>query len=406
MLRIKNVVMLDLTQLTEETAKTIEMIDNCVTAFFSSETVKLMPLIPFKNLVKSVVLDKDARLMSINGICNIHASDLSASKQYLNINGKLIIDRDVTPNQLASTLVGGHVNGIVLSSAAQSEALKGIGLNVNGRMEVYPDGAILHTQGLKIDEAFTASAEPGSIHYALGDIDARDADLKALGEKHIELYGKRLLIYEDAFGDACAVYKTESGDIIRIPRGMRYVKDDITLDYATLRRLGKRIFLAGDCFIADDLTEDMVAAHLEKLVIKGRLVLSESIMDSILNVADDFTDLITYTGRLIKNEGAMTLSKQSFEGFTEPVTLWSEGMMTISKDVPCELFCEKVSGLYIFGQLSVPKALHAAALMRAKRVEGNLSAKGSEEDSDQAENEDLQMGNVKVIGNAVEFKLI
>lgn len=403
MLRIKNVVMLDLTELTEETAAQIERIDNCVIVMLSEESARFLNRLAFENVVQSVVVAKGAKLVTVNGESIISPADHPMQKQYLMVNGRLVIQSGVTPDQLRQTLAGGIVNGTLVCTRSQAEVIREIGVNVNGSLEAYPNNAILHDGDLKVDALFGQMAANNSLHYAIGEIIAFEADLRALADKGVTLMGRRMLVYTDALTDARRVFKGDADRLIAIERGMRYVKDELTLDYAALRRLGKNIFVKGDVFISDDLKAEQLHGYLERLVVKGMLVCREPVLDDVLAVTQDFGDLTVYEGRLIRNEGAMELSAASLEGFDEPVSIWSEGSLAFDADVTSELFLEKILGLYIFGAASVPEHLHGRALSRVKRLDGELTP---EKEKEQAQAEEVLPPDVKVMGNAVELKLV
>jgi|GEM_PF-3606468 len=398
MLRIKNVVRLDLTELTEETAKTIERIDNCVTALFSEKTAPLLAKLPIGSMVKSVVIPEGGGVTSVNGVHTIGKADADGEKRFLLINGKLIIRSDVTAEQLSKTICGAEINGTVLCSYSQEQALGALGMHVNGKIQSYPDGAVVHEKDMVIDEAFIKSAEEGSIHYVSGDIIAFDADFAAIKAKNITLLGKSMVVYADKAAQAQALF---GGNIIVIEHGCKYVKGDITLDYAALKRFGKHIAVAGNVFISDDLDAKRLNDNLEKLFVYGELICREEILDDVLEKAEEFKDLTVYQGRLIKNEGNLTLSKASLEGLNESVSIWSEGNLEIAGDVDSGLFAKKILGLYISGNVEVPAALHGRALALAKKMDGQIECLEEEKN-----NGEETPDGITVIDNAVNLKLV
>ncbi len=398
MLRIKNVVQLDLTELTQETAKTIEQIENCVVALFSKKTAPLLTVLPFKNLVEGVILPTDCEVTNVNGTCSIGKEETFQGKRYYIVNGELVIQGDVTGEQLLNTIVGGIVNGQVLCSISQEQVLGSLGVRVNGNIASYPDGAMLYENDLTIDQGFITAAKDNSTHYTMGKILAMGADLNALKAKNITLLGHEMVVYKE---DVLLAKELFSGKIVAIEKDCRLVMGEVKLNYAALRRYGKRIAVLGDVFISDDLDAMRLNEYLEKLSVHGDLILNEAILDDVLEKADEFHDLVVYEGRLLSNTGSLSLSKASLEGLNQPVSIWAVGNLEFKQDVTPQLFKEKVLGLYVFGNATVPEAIHGLALSLVKQLHGQLEPSNGEEGG-----EDAVPEGVNVIGNAVELKLV
>ena len=128
-----------------------------------------------------------------NGSETVSASDVSEGKTYLMVNGVLTIEPDVTPEMILSRYSGMMINGIANCSRSVNDALSAIGATVNGRINAYPDGAILRlNQNVVLDDDFVEGNEPGL--YAVNKLIALDADAveKALA-KGIGIFTKSVV---------------------------------------------------------------------------------------------------------------------------------------------------------------------------------------------------------------------
>ncbi len=401
--RIKNVMILDLTELTPETADTIIKIDTCMVALFSEKSAQLMGRLSFGNLMTSAVVPEGVKAQVSNGKLHLTAGNIQAgAPRYLVCNGYIIIDPDVAPDALSTLYAGGVINGKVVCTRPQADALQRVGFTVNGSWRVYPDGARLVEGSLTVDAAFAAQAEEGALYYATGRVIALHDGLAALAAKGIRLMGSTLITREGMRAAAQAVWAGEAGAMRFVPDDLTYIAGDTTIDRIALRRHGSKLYIDGDCAFAEGLTAEQLQAGLERMQVSGNLVVPEALLDDVLSVCDSFDDVYDYPGRLLRVSGKMTLSAATLEGLPAPVTLFVEGMGELTPDVTPELVREKLLAVYVFGELHVPETVHGLMLSLARRVEGEIrpveeDAKSTEEKPD---------GDVRITGNAMELKLV
>ena len=71
--------------------------------------------------------------------------------------------------------------------------------------------------------------------------------------------------------------------------------------------------------------------------------------------------------------GQARISKEMLEGLEHKLMLCVAGQLSIDADISPELFAEKVEGLYIVGQASVPEHLHGVFMNKAKGITGQVA---------------------------------
>ncbi len=404
-LRIENVMMLDLTELTTETADTIDSIQNCMIALFSPASAPLQSRLPFGNLMKSAVVPAGAHLHSVNGSDRITAAPAGQEPKptFFQINGKLTVEPDVTVEQLQGTVLGGIVNGVLICSTRQAEVFRAVGVSINGRMVAYPDGVRLHDGTLSIDANFLALAQDGETYMATGDVRALEDGLAALIERNIRLMGSSLLVRAQDLPLARQLWKDDAARIRCVPEGYTYAEGGLKLDRFSLRRYGPAIYVDGDCSVSEELTAEQLTAGLTKLAVRGRLTAPERLEDALFDLCETYGSLLFYPGKLMENTGSMELSSGTLEGLTEPVTLYNAGFLQIKPDVTPELLRAKVQAIHCYGEIQVPNALHGVVLSLAKEMNGHISILGAEEEQGAPQPLDP---DIRVIGNTMEYKLI
>lgn len=402
-LRIKNAMFLDLTELTEETANNIEAIDHCMMALFSQESSALQSKIAFDNLMMSAVVPAGVRPRIVNGSERIGWAEAETSAPvYYVINGKLTIDAEVSPAQLRRMLAGGILNGKVLCTNGQAEVLRAAGFSVNGKVVSYPDDAELHVGDLTIDEGFASCAVPGKRYFVTGKVSALTQGMDVLAQKGVRIQGASLIVREHNVQAAQAVWCGSVSAVRPIPEGLAYVEKSLMLDRVALRRYGKALYVDGNCFVAESLTAQQLQNGLTKLMVAGCVVTPEGLLDPLLDVCGDYADLVAYDGRLLVNKEVLEISAATLEGFDHPVSLWHEGVLTIDADVSVAMLREKIEGIYLFGEVCVPKALHGTVLSLAKRMEGHITVAGRE----RAQQPEEAQADVRIIENVMEMKLV
>jgi len=406
-LRIRNVMKLDLTDLTPETADTIESVQNCMVALFSERTAALQARIPFGNLMRSVVVLDGVRIHTVNGKDTIRPLiDIKDAKEqppafYL-INGRLTIEPGVSPEQLRRTVAGGLVNGNLLCTDSQANLLGSIGLVVNGKINAYPDGVILREGDLTIDEGFASTAADNQTYMATGTINGLDADLDGLADRGIQFEGAGLVVWEDRLPAARRVWSGDISAIRCVPEGFAYVAGDLLLDRFALRQHGPLMYVDGDCVLFDDLSTEQLTDRLSRLIVHKKLIAPERLIDPVLDACSEYGSLLVYPGRLLRNQDTMEISAATLEGFNDPVSLYNEGYLTFEADISPELLRDKILAIYCHGAMEVPKQLHGIALGLIKEINGHLSVKDEEKPSD---NKDIDP-NIRVIENAMELRLV
>ena len=293
-----------------------------------------------------------------NGSETVSASDVSEGKTYLMVNGVLTIEPDVTPEMILSRYSGMMINGMANCSRSVNDALSAIGATVNGRINVYPDGAILRlNQNVVLDDDFVEGNEPGL--YAVNKLIALDADAveKALA-KGIGIFTKSVVCAYEARVHVAKLLKECSPRITEIPEGFEYADSVRKIDRLRARRLRGRVFTQNDVELEFNVTADDLK-RLEALHTTGRLTMSEKQFDELADIDFDCDALTLRDPGDISVDGDYALNAAALESLEGKRRLCVAGDLSLDGDVSAQMLRDKFTSLEVGGDVIAKRDLWA-----------------------------------------------
>ena len=293
-----------------------------------------------------------------NGSETVSASDVSEGKTYLMVNGVLTIEPDVTPEMILSRYSGMMINGMANCSRSVNDALSAIGATVNGRINVYPDGAILRlNQNVVLDDDFVEGNEPGL--YAVNKLIALDADAveKALA-KGIGIFTKSVVCAYEARVHVAKLLKECSPRITEIPEGFEYADSVRKIDRLRARRLRGRVFTQNDVELEFNVTADDLK-RLEALHTTGRLTMSEKQFDELADIDFDCDALTLLDPGDISVDGDYALNAAALESLEGKRRLCVAGDLSLDGDVSAQMLRDKFTSLEVGGDVIAKRDLWA-----------------------------------------------
>ena len=188
---------------------------------------------------------QDIPVKTVNGKGEI-GPDEDGTGAVLMVNGKLTVlngSRDA---------VGSYYLIVVNGKALMPESCRGLPqMQVNGKTEYYPDGAVILKVGTQIDGLFVARAA-NPLYYCPGSLYFLDTAVGAekLKEKGIAFAARRIVIAQGLVDGLVPAFD-ERAEIVRVPDGARLIDGDVDLKRKTIDKYGAKLCVTGDVSIRD-----------------------------------------------------------------------------------------------------------------------------------------------------------
>ncbi len=258
----------------------------------------------------------------------------------LMVNGSLTVGIDALTAAQAYQKI--KVNGSVLLPRSMAGKLNN--LSVNGKISVYPDGAILLKRNAVIDRTFSLRAKDGALYWAARRLVFVDGSLDAekLAAKGIRFSSQEALLAE-SLAERISPLLSDDTDITVVPDGTVFINDDGKMNRHFLKKYGPKVYLNGDLTVEDDAEEAL--AGIEYLHVNGDVKLPESLVESFEDVDAEYNELIVLkkSGKMVQDQVRATVDKALLEKFSDGITVTDCAFLKIASDVTPELILERLS---------------------------------------------------------------
>lgn len=353
---IRDIAIVDLTGASAEKLAQIKSISGAALLLLGQD--QDVSGIAIKDVASLIRLPGGVKFKSANGVTTISAADECEDKVYLMVNGVLTIEPDVTPEMILSRYSGMMINGIANCSRSVNDALSAIGATVNGRINAYPDGAILRlNQNVVLDDDFVEGNEPGL--YAVNKLIALDADAveKALA-KGIGIFTKSVVCAYEARVHVAKLLKECSPRVTEIPEGFEYADSVRKIDRLRARRLRGRVFTQNDVELEFAVTADDLK-RLDALHTTGRLTMSQAQLDAFMDLDLDCDALTLRDPGDISVDGDYALNAAALESLEGKRRLCVAGDLSLDGDVSAQMLRDKFTSLKVGGDVIAKRDLWA-----------------------------------------------
>ncbi len=290
------------------------------------------------NCANVVDIAEDVKLVQANGFYEITGTLASEERLVLVVNGKLQIAPGT--QKILKQYVSIAVNGEVLYPESLGPYL-GM-MTVNGSTAVYPDDAIALKRNAVIDRTFALRAK-NSLYWAEKRLVMVDPNLEVrmLKEKGARFSGKEAIIAESKV-ESLAELIDDRTDIIIVPDGTAVITDDVTLDTATVRRYGKRLYVFGDLTVEDG-AEDAIA-QLEYLTVKGDVTVVKPLYEQLMAVANEISgDVTVRKGRYLEDLDRVVISSWLLESEADGVSVSDCETVVLEPELTRDLIAKKLT---------------------------------------------------------------
>ena len=346
------------------------------------------------NCSKSIDLDDETTLNTINGKTTFTGRNTPNGRQYLLINGTMTITPDA--GDALRQYMGMTINGTVycpdfLATVLASKAA------INGKLYTYPEGAVILKNNAVLDKSFALRAEP-RLYWAAKRLIAVDEELD--GEE-LAAKGARFMVPEayvsESLADSLAPLFDADTRMVVLPDGTSVVQDDLTLNAAGLRRYGDSLLVLGDLYLTADCAEAL--GDLEYLQVEGDIYLPEDMADALDAVTETVLDgeVFYLPGKPLFGKLKMTVDKNLLDAFPDGLTLVACPKVYLADDLTPADVLEHLS-LFDCGLIFCKPELQSAAEAVAS---GSFQVLPKEDDEEEAESSDPD----NLIINAASYTL-
>lgn len=353
---IRDIAIVDLTGASAEKLAQIKSISGAALLLLGQD--QDVSGIAIKDVASLIRLPGGVKFKSANGVTTISAADECEDKVYLMANGVLTIAPDVTPEMIKSRYAGMMINGVTICSRSVNDALTAIGANVNGKTDVYPDGAVLMMeQTVLLDGAFAEGSAPGT--YAVNKVVALDAGaVETALARGISFFTDNVVCAHAARVCALKLMRECSPDVTEIPDGFEYSDGLKKVDRLRARRLRGRVFTQNDVELEFAVTADDLK-RLEALHTTGRLTMSQAQLDAFMDLDLDCDALTLRDPGDISVDGDYALNAAALESLEGKRRLCVAGDLSLDGDVSAQMLRDKFTSLEVGGDVIAKRDLWA-----------------------------------------------
>ena len=308
--------------------------------------------------VALLLLDQDQDVSGIDIKDVASLIRLPGGVKFKSANGVLTIAPDVTPEMIKSRYAGMMINGVAICSRSVNDALTAIGANVNGKTDVYPDGAVLMMeQTILLDGAFAEGSAPGT--YAVNKVVALDADAAETAlARGIRFFTDNVVCAHAARVCALKLMRECSPDVTEIPDGFEYNDGLKKVDRLRARRLRGRVFTQNDVEFEFAVTADDLK-RLDALHTTGRLTMSQAQLDAFMDLDLDCGALTLRDPGDINVDGDYALNAAALESLEGKRRLCVAGDLSLGGDVSAQMLRDKFTSLEVGGDVIAKRDLWA-----------------------------------------------
>ncbi|EFU42218.1 hypothetical protein PVOR_08010 [Paenibacillus vortex V453] len=386
---IGNVGMLDLTQATEESVKSIERIGNVGIVIYRAETAHLLTMLKNAgNIGKTLEIPAGHRYY--NGTLRLNEEYFKQldHPDRVFVNGTVIIDKEVSFEAFQSGKLHLVVNGEVYTPQHLAGVVTSALLKVGGasaEIYAYQYEPRFESGKLKLNNAYLASiTDPISLVMSgVLELD-KDLDMErfAAGIDSLRMNGKAV-IHESQSPYFYDKAKAINGSLEVIPTGFEYVTKPLRLNARTIRRFnGHKFYTKQPIIMEADVTRDAFSRAISEIQSTSFIICSEDIEDLIWERCPNLnTEILSYEQSFIFVSGEETWSKDQLLALEQPVTFIVDGTFILDDDVTEDDIKHSISSLDLFGDVVVGEKRIKGILYPYLRVNnGSIIVKGTEEE--------------------------
>ncbi|MDQ0253489.1 hypothetical protein J2S74_000861 [Evansella vedderi] len=371
---IGNVGILNLVNATEESVEGVESIGNVGMLLYGKETAHLVSKLNIGNIGKTIELPEDYRFYNGNLIIDQAYLDTIQDSIRLLVNGTVIIDKEVQPDQLQKGKISLIVNGSVYAPAHLSAAVGNILAEGGMKVDHYEGPQPRFESGeVTLSNAFLDALEDSQCLVISGVLRlAQDLDLKKFDEKISKLKLKGLVtLFENQESIFYKKAVSVNSKLVKvIPDGYEVLTKTLRLNSRSIRRFkNKKLYTKKPLILEGDVTREMLTNAITKLESTSFVICHETLEDLVYEIASNLdTEILSYKNSFVMVEGEDTWSNDEFLALENPTNFIVQGQLTLEGDVQGDVLSEKIAALDILGEVIVSEKKLKGSLQNVIRV--------------------------------------
>ncbi|HEU5141124.1 MAG TPA: hypothetical protein VFT51_14205 [Bacillales bacterium] len=352
---IKEVAFLDLTQASEEALKEIKAIHEVAFLVYNEKFEPYMPKVSFSEIASSVKVE--GKCSFINGKLEFDKSFASELKDplFFVVNGKFIVQSDVTAETIDQAIDGLHVNGkIYCPKHLQGVLQQKISQN-NGQMAAYMSDAVLETNNLTVDNIYLQQLEPQTNLAFAGKVKMiENLDPSLVEEKLNKVeFLQEVVVSESNKNVINPKLSNPSAKITVVPEGFTYIDEDFHLDTDTLARYQQaKWFVTGSVHVDKAVTAEKIKNHIAEIRTDEAIYCRSELKAAILEKCDPSVKVNAYSGTLRMVKGQYKLTQPELDYTDGLVAFVVHGVLEIDKKVDPKSLFDKLERIDLYGVAS------------------------------------------------------
>lgn len=257
--KYSNVGVLNLIQATEESIQEIEKINNVGLLVYSQKNAYLVPKLNIKNIGQTIMVEKNVKMA--NGVYKVDSAYLKIvdDNETVLINGAVIVNVDVTLEELQQKNITFIVNGIIYSPFHLNGAIQSKLLTTNGTLVSYegPEPK-LENGNLHLTTGYLEGLGEGTNLLVNGVITIDEhVDLTLLKEKIARLDINGTIRYYDFQQPLISGKLSINGNQNMIPKGYQVLSNQTHLNKHNIKRYKQQsIYTTKPIFIDSTVTRE------------------------------------------------------------------------------------------------------------------------------------------------------
>ena len=360
-LRLQDIGCVDLTKATDEILASIESIRDAGMVLVGASKQALLQQAVIRDVGNMHSVPEGVSFFCVNGAHQMTADTSDAAPVYLCVNGKLVIQPDISTEQLRRQLAGGIVNGKLVCTEAQLATLMSLGLRVNGSTDAYPETCHYRAGNapLTCNEATLAQKDL----YLAGRTIVEAGSLAILRQAGRKLFGRSGIVVLEAEREDVRAVWYGTGEVLAIPEGFHFINKSLNMDAANSYQLRGKRFVNGSLTLQASVEPRHLEA-LEAIHVTQQLTVPIGLLDALLPKLVNEPDILPYEGRLVINDIELTLTQAMLTQSDQALTIINKAEMIVEKTVSPALLREKVALLINRAFLKLTPEQHAALFDR------------------------------------------
>ena len=223
----RNIAVLDARYVTEETAQNIYEIENVAMLLVSEASQRALAGVAKKDIASVYVVpdEREAKLTCVNGQGTLAGGE-EKTPMFLIVNGQIDVEEAMTAEEISRIVLGGVINGQIVASESQMQALYACGLQINGQAKTYPAGFTMRRGNAPLTRTEVSAWKEGAQVYMKKAVRVEEGALEEARCRGVKLAGKLIVDEEDA-ALLREVYEGKAGECRFVPRGVRICEKKI-----------------------------------------------------------------------------------------------------------------------------------------------------------------------------------